>query len=370
MKQQMRKPENWQDFESLCKVLWGEIWSCPEIKKNGRSGQTQHGVDIYGMPNGSQKYIGIQCKGKDDYSKSTLSEKEIDAEIKKAKNFKPKLEKLYFTTTANKDSGIEEYVRLKNEESMNNNGFEIHIFSWEDIVDLIDENKRTHDWYVKKLNFITQYDANVCFSSGEDTLTFNLKLIKNDVTYKWKSPELGKIGFPYVSPETNIEERLKLSYEAQPKRYYMNGESTNLSSGVFALTIENTGSETIENYKLYINFPSENVKVEIVTKQDRFLDSFEYKYSTYEYSDSNNCVFEPDENILVQLDSATTDNICIRPTIEDFQEILLEYELVARDFNKSGTLKIILDVEIEEKKSTEEVSVPRENEIRLENYLD
>lgn len=27
------KPQNWQDFETLCKKLWGEIWSCPEIKK-------------------------------------------------------------------------------------------------------------------------------------------------------------------------------------------------------------------------------------------------------------------------------------------------------------------------------------------------
>jgi hypothetical protein len=46
-KKQLRKPENWQDFESLCKKLWGEIWNCPEIKKNGRKGQPQHGVDIY-----------------------------------------------------------------------------------------------------------------------------------------------------------------------------------------------------------------------------------------------------------------------------------------------------------------------------------
>ena len=30
-KQQLRKPENWHDFENLCKKLWGEIWKCPEI---------------------------------------------------------------------------------------------------------------------------------------------------------------------------------------------------------------------------------------------------------------------------------------------------------------------------------------------------
>ena len=62
----LRKPSNWQDFESLCKKLWGEIWNCPEIKKNGRSGQIQLGVDIYGVPAGKSRYCGIQCKAKDE----------------------------------------------------------------------------------------------------------------------------------------------------------------------------------------------------------------------------------------------------------------------------------------------------------------
>ncbi len=31
--QTLRRPSNWQDFESLCKKLWGEIWNCPEIQK-------------------------------------------------------------------------------------------------------------------------------------------------------------------------------------------------------------------------------------------------------------------------------------------------------------------------------------------------
>lgn len=53
----IKKPENWQDFESLCKKLWGEIWNCSDtIKKNGRSGQKQHGVDIYGVPKGEKQY--------------------------------------------------------------------------------------------------------------------------------------------------------------------------------------------------------------------------------------------------------------------------------------------------------------------------
>lgn len=61
--QQLRKPSNWQDFELLCKKLWGEIWKCEDtIQRNGRQGQKQNGVDVYGMPQGITSYY----KGKDE----------------------------------------------------------------------------------------------------------------------------------------------------------------------------------------------------------------------------------------------------------------------------------------------------------------
>lgn len=30
---QLKKPSNWQDFEKLCKLLWGEIWICEDTIK-------------------------------------------------------------------------------------------------------------------------------------------------------------------------------------------------------------------------------------------------------------------------------------------------------------------------------------------------
>lgn len=45
---QLKKPSNWQDFEKLCKLLWGEIWICEDtIKRHGRQGQNQYGVDVF-----------------------------------------------------------------------------------------------------------------------------------------------------------------------------------------------------------------------------------------------------------------------------------------------------------------------------------
>ena len=48
---QLPPPAIWQDFEKLCHVLWREIWNDPATQKNGRSGQPQHGVDVFGQPN-------------------------------------------------------------------------------------------------------------------------------------------------------------------------------------------------------------------------------------------------------------------------------------------------------------------------------
>lgn len=286
-----------------------------------------------------QWILWIQCKGKDDYTKSELKESEVDEEIEKAKKFKPTLKKFYFATTANKDAKIEEYIRLKDEESRKNNGFEIHLFSWEDIVDLIDENKRTHDWYVNNIGFKTKYDINIAFSNGESTLEFSPLLIKNHITYKVIEKDrkgglrIG-MGVPHLSPDYNREERLVKLFEPEPVRYFMNGQTFNKSSCVFALLIENSGNIQVENYKMYINFKSETINVDTVSKQRQFLDSFKYTYNTFMYRDSNNCVFEPPEQILVQTDRITTDKICLRPTVEEPQEIILKYEFVAKDFNK------------------------------------
>ncbi|MCB0541166.1 MAG: hypothetical protein KDE33_26905 [Bacteroidetes bacterium] len=371
MKKQLRKPENWQDFESLCKILWGEIWNCPEIKKNGRTGQTQHGVDVYGTPDGKKDYYGIQCKGKDDYTNSQLSESEINEEIAKAKNFKPKLKKFYFATTANKDAKIEEYIRLKDEEFRKNGDFEIHLFSWEDIVDLIDENRRTHDWYVANIGFKIKHSVEITFDNGESHLEFAPKLLKNHVKYRQRDKsQRWAVGLPHMSPDHNRETRLKQLYEPQPTRYYINGQTFNLSSCVFRLLIVNNGNTPIENIKMYIKFPVANIVVDTVSKQRQFLDSFKYSYNTFMYQNSNDCVFEPSEQILVQTDKIITDRICLRPTIEEPQEIVVDYEFVAKDFNKKGQLTIKLDTTVDEKHSTEETDMILPDETRLENYFE
>ena len=88
---QYAPPKNWQDFELLCLDVWKAEWNSSNAKRNGRQGQSQHGVDICGQRRGETLWLGVQCKGKDAYKSSPLSEPEILAEIEKAEKFDPPL---------------------------------------------------------------------------------------------------------------------------------------------------------------------------------------------------------------------------------------------------------------------------------------
>lgn len=366
MKKSIRKPENWQDFENLCKKLWGEIWECSEIKKNGRSGQNQQGVDVYGIPRFDTEYYGIQCKGKDDYTKASLLPKEIDEEIEKARNFSPPLKKLYFATTANKDTKIEEYLRIKNLENIKANLFEVHMFCWEDIADLIEENKHTNDWYLKNINHKTQFAIDVSFGQ-EYKLTFNPILIKRTITVDMNKFDRSLLEINF-NPEEYRRTRRQIDTEPQPVRHYMNSSRYNKSASVFSLHIRNTGNAPIKNFKLYFQIISNGVSVDTVYKNKSYLDFQKYQYHTFIYEDSTDGIFEPLKKILVQKDSTRTDDICIRPTTEEPQSIEIKWQLVSEDFDDTGSLFIDLNTRIIEKSSIEQYELYQKDEVLLENY--
>ena len=160
--QTLRRPANWQDFESLCLLLWREEWKSEDLKKNGRNGQAQNGVDISGHRDGEGEFSGIQCKCKP--GNKGLAMDEIDEEINNAKAFKPALRRLVFATTADKDATIEEYVRLKDDENRKKGLFSIDIKSWQDIIDLLERNKSVLNIY---LDIVAEdYAVAVTFEDG------------------------------------------------------------------------------------------------------------------------------------------------------------------------------------------------------------
>ncbi len=369
MKKQIPKPENWQDFEELCKILWGEVWDCNEIKKNGRSGQDQHGVDIYGIPQNETQYFGIQCKGKDEYTKAKLSKKEIGIEIEKALLFRPKLKKLYFATTANKDSKIEEFVRVKNIENIKKGLFEVHLFCWEDIAYYIEQNKRANEWYIKKQNFATNFQVVVSFKNNTNKEIFSPILLKNHIRYNYQEDKMDYANMRYYKgPETMRKERLEIDTETQPVRYFLNGTSNNKSSCVFSIRLKNIGNLQLENFKLFLSFNDDFFTTERVWKQQHLADLTKYEYNIKWNKGTIDLELKNSNEILVPNDELLSDKICLRPNIEYPFCLKIPWKLVSKDYTESGFLFIELNTTVKEKNSVVTYSKYFPNEVILQNY--
>ena len=54
------KPKDWQALERHCRRLFELSFSDPAVQNNGRAGQPQHGVDIFGRRDGGKgRLVGI-----------------------------------------------------------------------------------------------------------------------------------------------------------------------------------------------------------------------------------------------------------------------------------------------------------------------
>lgn len=113
------------------------MWNNPYTQRNGRLGQAQHGVDVFGIPDGKNGYHGIQCKGKDTFKNESVSIDELEAEVEKAKLFTPQLEHFILATTGPKDARVEARARQLTTEHLSKSLFSVTVLSWPDILELL-----------------------------------------------------------------------------------------------------------------------------------------------------------------------------------------------------------------------------------------
>jgi hypothetical protein len=352
---QIRKPENWQDFEKLCKKLWGEIWDCPDtIQRNGRSGQNQNGVDVYGLPKNETAYYGIQCKGKDDYSDTRLTINEIECEIRRALNFKPKLKRFIFATTANKDVSVEEYIRNKNLEHIQKGFFEVYISSWEDIVDLLEERRDTYNWYINNCQYKDLSDIEVFIDERKEHDIYP-QYFRTTKTYSMKDND------PYVSMYQAIFDQYRISEVSRPLFNPLNPpRKINYTWCTIPINIKNTGNTVIEDYKLCLHF--EHDKIEDLDDKFRYLNeplmnqaalaqlnaSEEAKREVFESSEYFNVIeYLPLNRILVQDDSRRF-KIGVKPK-QNVDKIEIYWSVKARNYQKEGILYLNVKPKYEEK---------------------
>jgi hypothetical protein len=110
-------PRDWQTFERHSRLLFEHILGDPQTQINGRAGQRQNGVDIYGRRGGgSGLIVGVQCKGKNANYKREVTEAELRREVEKTKKFRPALSEFILVTTAPDDAVIQEAARVMEQE--------------------------------------------------------------------------------------------------------------------------------------------------------------------------------------------------------------------------------------------------------------
>lgn len=353
---QLKKPSNWQDFEKLCKLLWGEIWGCEDIiKRHGRQGQNQHGVDVFSYVEKYGGYCGIQCKGKDDYTDAQLTEKEIDAEIRKALDFEPKLRLLVFATTANKDAKTEGYIRSKDVENRENGLFAVDIASWEDIVDQLERYRTTYNWYVNNCQFKDTTDVYVTFD-GKEEVTITPEYIKTTKHYEYKES---------TQIEQALQAQLKIIRSSSASRILWNRPiPVDKRWCKLNIRIENVGKTVIKTPKLVVSFRAQDIvkidddffycnvwgmdevaKAQINAGKDAKREVFQ----TYR----NQLEYRPQNSVFVQKDYRNF-HISIIPA-DGVKTLPLIWTFLCEDYQKEGALTINVKPKIEECAKTIEV---------------
>ena len=144
-------PNNWQEFEALTFDLFKRLWKTDDAHMHGRSGQQQHGVDVYGTDRVHEKWVGVQCKGKNGDYHAEVTTSEIQQEVEKAKKFKPALNRFVLVTTAPNDQKIQKEARRLNQENLKSGLFEVDIMGWEELKHLIQDHPDVLETYYEGL---------------------------------------------------------------------------------------------------------------------------------------------------------------------------------------------------------------------------
>jgi hypothetical protein len=363
VKKQLRKPENWQDFEGLCKKLWGEIWRVPnKIKKNGRLGQPQCGVDVYAVPKGEENYWGIQCKGKDEYTSAKLTIEEIDKEILKAKSFIPKLEVFIIATTANKDVSIEEYVRIKDVESRHMGEFEILLYSWEDIVDLIEENRETFNFFVNQQQFKDNFSFRPFFTGFKNEITIEPTCIRTIKRYRRKKDHIDT----YLIDNPAFLKQFRIIQAATGISSFKN---SNYALCPFEIIMVNEGNKVIEDWRVRFKFEIDNFMTLTDTVGSGpfgMVDILAIKHKRT-YCEDNEIRYRPlDNKPLVQKDNIFFE-AWIEPLPKEY-ELKIIWTLIARDYSDQGELKMIVKPKFEDVYI--DIEVETESELKPDEIIE
>lgn len=358
--QALRKPANWQDFESLCLMLWREEWKSDDLKKNGRVGQEQNGVDISGHRVDENEYSAIQCKCKSEGE--SLKREEILKEIENAKSYRPPLKRYVIATTAKKDAAIEEFVRIKDVENRKAGLFSIDLKSWEDIVDMLERHKPVLNNY---LDLITEdFSVSVMFSNEKKSIEIRPLFCE----IKYVTPVA-------IKDSKSVTSKMSINGFAEDRSFSIipgfpttRFNEINRSYVPLKIVIHNEGTSPIDNFKLILKFdcPEVQFTYDNVEEKGPIVVNRAFMASV-----NSNIEFDGTQVImkgvtLNPFDHAVSDDFFIKVPY-GVSRVDIKWQLLSRHYNDSGNLAITTAPSMVH---LERVDTQRLGETVIEDYVE
>ncbi|HEV7317457.1 MAG TPA: hypothetical protein VGO04_02450 [Ensifer sp.] len=122
-------------FQDFCLRLVRHYWQDDYAEAFGRSGQNQRGVDIVGRDNRNRySHAGMQCKASETDDPRQLNTVELDAEVEKAKKYRPSLDILIVAYAGERDVALQQRAQEISADHARDGLFRVVVWSWPDIV--------------------------------------------------------------------------------------------------------------------------------------------------------------------------------------------------------------------------------------------
>jgi hypothetical protein len=160
---ELAPPKHWQDFElmtlDICRARWRDDYA----ERNGREGQAQSGVDIFGYNYEAKESTAVQCKKRRtqlygvDAPSSSLVSTEIDDARASAAAFDRQLDRLIIATTGPRDARLQAHVRTANATGSRPL---VSLWFWDDYVEFLSASYNLmYRYYANILKFRERYSV-------------------------------------------------------------------------------------------------------------------------------------------------------------------------------------------------------------------
>lgn len=207
-------PKSWDEFEDITLSAAKLRWESKDFFRNGRPGQKQDGVDVWGHDE-TNRLIGVQCKN----TVGGVSFEIVESEVAQAENFTPTLHRLYVATTAKRDAPLQKVVRELSDKRHAAGKFRVNVLFWDDVCqDLAQDDDVFFQHYPQFRNGVDEVKEHDKALFDELTNLLNSKgvirfLDKTNMAFSFLELELEPLrGFYY---EWNVPEREFLTPELE-----------------------------------------------------------------------------------------------------------------------------------------------------------